>query len=89
MGDECIDIRSKDDQFSVQPIRRSFSMDSSVDRQLYLAVQEALNQQQQQNRQVNELGSIEGCSGRVKRPFFSFGYGNRSRSAVLPVHLDP
>ncbi|KAI4345807.1 hypothetical protein L6164_012901 [Bauhinia variegata] len=90
MGDECIDIRAKDEQFSVQPIRRSFSMDSSGDRQLYLAVQEALQQQQQQlNRQVNEMGSIEGSSGRVKRSFFSFGHGGRSRSAVSPVYLDP
>ncbi|KAK9281226.1 hypothetical protein L1049_004121 [Liquidambar formosana] len=35
-GDECIDVRGKDDQFSIQPIRRSFSMDSATDRQLYL-----------------------------------------------------
>ncbi|KAE9619190.1 hypothetical protein Lal_00047086 [Lupinus albus] len=41
MGDECIDIRTKDDQFSVQSIRRSFSMDSSGDKLFYLAVQEA------------------------------------------------
>lgn len=88
MGDECIDIRAKDDHFSVQPIRRSFSMDSSGDRQFYLAVQEAL---QQQNRKVNEVRSIEGCSGsgRAKRSFFSFGHGSRSRSSVQPVYLDP
>lgn len=90
MGDECIDIRGKDEQFSVQPIRRSFSMDSSGDRQFYLAVQEAL--QQQQKIQVNEVSSIEGCSGssgRAKKSFFSFGYGSRSRSSVQPVYLDP
>ncbi|RVX19203.1 RING-H2 finger protein ATL1 [Vitis vinifera] len=29
MGDECIDVREKDDQFLIQPIRRSFSMDSA------------------------------------------------------------
>ncbi|CAJ1976505.1 unnamed protein product [Sphenostylis stenocarpa] len=90
MGDECIDIRAKDDQFSVQPIRRSFSMDSSGDRHFYLAVQEALRLQ---NRQVNEVSSIECCSGsgsnRVKRSFFSFGHGSRSRSSVQPVSLDP
>ncbi|XWS13831.1 hypothetical protein CRYUN_Cryun36dG0072200 [Craigia yunnanensis] len=34
-GDECIDIRHKDDQFAIQSIRRSISMDSSADRQLY------------------------------------------------------
>jgi len=90
MGDECIDIRAKDNQFSVQPIRRSFSMDSSGDRQFYLAVQEALRLQ---NRQVNEVSSTEGCSGsasnRVKRSFFSFGHGSRSRSSVQPVSLEP
>ncbi|CAI8603060.1 unnamed protein product [Vicia faba] len=102
MGDECIDIRAtKDEQFSVQPIRRSFSMDSSGDRQFYLAVQEALHQQK---RGVNEVNnSIEGCSGggsggcgggggggsgRVKKSFFLFGYGSRSRSSVQPVYLD-
>ncbi|KAJ6827766.1 putative RING-H2 finger protein ATL1 [Iris pallida] len=38
MGDECIDIsRGKDEGFTVQPIRRSFSMDSSSkDRSLFL-----------------------------------------------------
>ncbi|BAT94722.1 hypothetical protein LR48_Vigan09g112600 [Vigna angularis] len=90
MGDECIDIRAKDNQFSVQPIRRSFSMDSSGDRQFYLAVQEALRLQ---NRQVNEVSTTEGCSGsgsnRVKRSFFSFGHGSRSRSSVQPVSLEP
>ncbi|MED6148642.1 hypothetical protein PIB30_054906 [Stylosanthes scabra] len=89
MGDECIDIRgNKDENFSVQPIRRSFSMDSSGDRKFYLAVQQALQQ--------NNNNSIEGCSGvsvsgsgRAKRSFFSFGYGSsRSRSSVLPVVLD-
>ncbi|KAL9243008.1 hypothetical protein vseg_016950 [Gypsophila vaccaria] len=41
MGDECINIRPHDDQFSVhQPIRRSVSMDSAIDRGLYLQVQE-------------------------------------------------
>ncbi|KAK7268750.1 hypothetical protein RIF29_21458 [Crotalaria pallida] len=96
MGDECIDIRAKDEQFLVQPIRRSFSMDSSGDRHFYLAVQEAL-----QNKQINEVSSItsiEGCSGsasasgngRAKRSFFSFGHGSsRSRSSVQPVYLDP
>ncbi|XP_004495316.1 RING-H2 finger protein ATL16 [Cicer arietinum] len=89
-GDECIDVRTKkDEQFSVQPIRRSFSMDSSRDRQFYLAVQEALKQQK---REVNEVNSLEGCSGgsgRAKKSFFSFGYGSRSRSSVQPVYLDP
>ncbi|XP_061348785.1 RING-H2 finger protein ATL1-like [Gastrolobium bilobum] len=84
MGDECISVRAKDGPQSVQPIRRSFSMDSSVDRKFYLPVQQSLQQQ-------NEVNSIEVCgdSGRVKRSFFSFGHGSRSRSAVLPVYLDP
>ncbi|KAE8670398.1 hypothetical protein F3Y22_tig00112159pilonHSYRG00402 [Hibiscus syriacus] len=34
MGDECIDIRYKDEQFTIQPIRRSISMGSSSDRRL-------------------------------------------------------
>ncbi|KAK3041330.1 hypothetical protein RJ639_002311 [Escallonia herrerae] len=52
MGDECIDIRDKDEQFNVQPIRRSFSMDSSADRQLYLAVQDILQQTMHENEIV-------------------------------------
>ncbi|KAJ4722668.1 RING-H2 finger protein [Melia azedarach] len=85
MGDECIDIRDKDDQFAIQPIRRSFSMDSSADPKLYLAIQEAV----QQNRQASEASTIEGCSSRVRRSFFPFGHGRGSRSAVLPVYLEP
>ncbi|RDY00565.1 RING-H2 finger protein ATL16, partial [Mucuna pruriens] len=89
LGDECIGVRAKVERLSVQAMRRSFSMDSSVDRQFYGAVQQAL--QQQQNGPVHEENTIEACgsSGRVKRSFFSFGHGSRSRSAVLPVYLDP
>ncbi|KAK9182837.1 hypothetical protein WN944_025985 [Citrus x changshan-huyou] len=86
MGDECIDIRGKDEQFAIEPIRRSFSMDSSADPKLYLAIQEAV----QQKRQVTEASPIEGCSSRSKRFFFNFGHGSRgSRSAVLPVYSEP
>ncbi|KAJ9154178.1 hypothetical protein P3X46_027541 [Hevea brasiliensis] len=89
MGDECIDIRGKDDQFAIQPIRRSFSMDSSADRQLYLSIQEIV----QQSRQViTEVSPIEGCSstGRPRRTFFSFGHSRGStRCTVLPVYLQP
>lgn len=86
MGDECIDTRGKDDHFAIQPIRRSFSMDSSTDRQLYLAIQEALRQ----SRQLSETSPIEGCSSnRVRRSFFSFGHGSRSRSSILPLSLEP
>lgn len=98
MGDECIDIRGKDEKFSVQPIRRSFSMDSSGDRQLYMAVQEALKKQNRQEVSEVSLSSMEGCSSssgningsaRVKRSFFSFGHSSsRSRSSVLPVSMD-
>ncbi|XP_040998656.1 RING-H2 finger protein ATL16-like [Juglans microcarpa x Juglans regia] len=85
MGDECIDTRSKDEQFAIQPIRRSFSMDSSSDRQLYLAIQEALPQ----NMQVSEVSPIEGSSSRIRRSIFSFGHGSRSRSSILPVYSEP
>ncbi|CAK9175035.1 unnamed protein product, partial [Ilex paraguariensis] len=86
LSHECIDMREKDDQFAVQPIRRSFSMDSASDKQLYLAVQEII---MEQNSVVNEVSSSEGSSSRVRRSFFSFGYGRGSRSAVLPIHLEP
>ncbi|PIN07739.1 hypothetical protein CDL12_19691 [Handroanthus impetiginosus] len=86
MGDECIDNRKKDEQFVVQPIRRSFSMDSAADTQLYLAVQEIMQ------RVNNEVCPNEDCSSssssRVKRSFFSFGQGRCSRSAVQPVALE-
>ncbi|KAG7991832.1 hypothetical protein I3843_02G098200 [Carya illinoinensis] len=85
MGDECIDTRGKDEQFAIQPIRRSFSVDSSSDRQLYLAIQEALRQ----NMQFSEVSPIEGCSSRIRRSFFSFGHGSRSRSSILPVYSEP
>ncbi|OIT20706.1 PREDICTED: RING-H2 finger protein ATL16-like [Nicotiana attenuata] len=84
MGDECINIRNKDDEFAIQPIRRSFSMDSATDRQLYVAVQEIIQQQ----RQVIDVSSSEGSSSRVKRSFFSFGHGKGSKNAVLPIHLE-
>lgn len=83
MGDECIDVRGKDDQFSIQPIRRSFSMDSSADRQLYLSVQEIM----QQNSNLHEFSAGEGSS-RVRRSFFSFGHGRRPRNAVLPIQFE-
>ncbi|KAG7611689.1 Zinc finger RING-type [Arabidopsis suecica] len=96
MGDECIDIRrGKDEQFgSIQPIRRSISMDSSADRQLYLAVQEAIRK----NREVPVVGDGGGCSSssgnvsnsKVKRSFFSFGSSRRSRSSsILPLYFEP
>lgn len=71
MGDEGINLREKDDQFFVQPIRRSFSMDSAVDRDVYLSVQEILRQ----NR-----GESEESGSRSRRSIFSRG----SRNSVLP-----
>lgn len=83
MGDECIDIREKDNQFSVQPIRRSFSMDSAADRHVYLSVQEIIRE----NRHMGEIRNDEERVSRVRRPFFSLGHGRGSRSAVLPVEF--
>ncbi|CAI9118211.1 OLC1v1019746C1 [Oldenlandia corymbosa var. corymbosa] len=92
MGDECIDIRKKDEKFtSIQPIRRSFSMDSASDAHLYLAVQQIINQHQNQLNEV--ISPVEGSTSSsrvIKRSFFSFGHGRSSRSAaVLPLHVEP
>ncbi|CAI0559035.1 unnamed protein product [Linum tenue] len=95
-GDECIDLtRGKEDRFGIQPIRRSFSMDSSVDCQLLLKIQEIVQQQSSSvsnDRQNAEVGiPVEGCSGgssRSRRNFFSFGHNRASKNAVLPVSLD-
>lgn len=67
-------------RFLVQPIRRSFSMDSAADRCVYLSVQEILRQ----NRQLSEVPSNEEGGSRSRRSFFSFGHGRGSRNAVLP-----
>lgn len=80
VGDECIDIRQKDEQFAIQPIRRSFSMDSAADRQLYLAVQKTVLQQKQRHEIISPG---EGSSCRInKKSFFSFGYGRGSKNSV-------
>ncbi|KAL7113078.1 hypothetical protein ACP275_04G041100 [Erythranthe tilingii] len=87
MGDEGINVvREKDEQFcGVQPIRRSFSMDSAVDRHVYLSVQEILRQ----NRQLSEVRNYEESSGsRSRRSIFSFGHGRgSSRKSVLPFEF--
>ncbi|XP_010940607.1 RING-H2 finger protein ATL16-like [Elaeis guineensis] len=85
MGDECIDVRGKDEQFSIQPIRRSFSMDSSSDRQLYMAVRKILQQNPHFQDVSAEESSSSSNSGRIRRSFFSFGQSRISRSAVLPI----
>ncbi|CAL9112415.1 unnamed protein product [Musa textilis] len=84
MGDECIDTRAKDGQLRVQPIRRSFSMDSSSDRQLYMAVQKIMRQ----NPHFQEAtgGESSSTSGRIRRSLFSFH--RHSRSAVLLVQIE-
>ncbi|TKY52731.1 RING-H2 finger protein ATL16 [Spatholobus suberectus] len=84
MGDECIDIRKKDEQFFIQPIRRSFSMDSAHDRQTCLDAQVII----QQNRHQNEASASEDCSSRCRRAFFPFCYGKGSKNAVLPLEND-
>ncbi|XP_031265814.1 RING-H2 finger protein ATL16-like [Pistacia vera] len=83
MGDECIDIREKDDRFPIQPIRRSFSLDSAADRQLYLTVQAIV----QQNGHHREVNTNEECSTRSQRAFLPFRHGRGSRNAVLPVEF--
>ncbi|KAJ4726863.1 putative Ring finger protein [Melia azedarach] len=83
MGDECIHVREKDDQFSIHPIRRSFSLDSAADRQLYLTVQAIV----QQNGHRGEVNTNEECSSRIRRSFFPFRQGRGSRNAVLPVEF--
>ncbi|KAJ9176430.1 hypothetical protein P3X46_011740 [Hevea brasiliensis] len=84
MGDECIDIRGIDDQFSVQPMRRSFSLDSAVDRQLYSGVQATI----QQNTHQRGISSNEESSNRVQRSFFPFGHDRVSRKkAVHPIEF--
>ncbi|KAK7336855.1 hypothetical protein VNO77_17405 [Canavalia gladiata] len=82
MGDECIDVGKKDEQFCIQPIRRSFSMDSAIDRQVYLDVQTII---QHNNRHQNEASGSEDCSSRARRSFFPFRYGRGSKTAVLPL----
>lgn len=84
MGDECIDVRGKDDQFFIQPIRRSFSLDSAVDRQLYTSVQAII----QQSTHHKEIGTTEESSNRLRKSIFPFGHGKGSRKVVLPIEFD-
>lgn len=91
MGDECIGVNTRrkgDEQFLIQPIRRSISMDSAADRQLFMAVQEIRNSLNHVDlTEVNDGCSSSGnSSSRIRRGFFSFGHG---RSAILPFHLKP
>ncbi|RZS10507.1 hypothetical protein BHM03_00041744 [Ensete ventricosum] len=72
MGDECIDVRERDKRLRVQPMRRSFSMDSSDDRQLWMALQRML----QQNSQLQDVGgeSSSSSTSGLQRSFLSFAY---------------
>lgn len=81
MGDECIDVRKNDDQFTVQSLRRSFSMDSANARQVFYDVQAII----QQNRHQNEASASEDCNCRGRRLFFPFRYGRGSKNAILPL----
>ncbi|XP_041003258.1 RING-H2 finger protein ATL16-like [Juglans microcarpa x Juglans regia] len=85
MGDECIDTRKKDDQFSIQPIRRSFSMDSAADQQLYLTVQEITLRNRDHS---HEDGTSEAYDSRGRRSFFPFRHGRGSRKAILPIESE-
>ncbi|KAH1081434.1 hypothetical protein J1N35_021195 [Gossypium stocksii] len=78
MGDECIDVRQKDEDFSIQPIRRSFSLDSAVDRQLYQSVQAIV----QQNTHPGGITTTEECSNRCRTFLFPFEHGPRPRNAA-------
>lgn len=87
MGDEWIDNRRRD---VVQPIRRSFSMDSAADSQLYLAVQEIIQRHSHVNNELlNHNEDSSSSTSRVKKSFFSFGQGRCSRNAVQSVALEP
>lgn len=95
MGDECINLRHKDEQFEVEkPIRRSFSMDSAADRGLILQVQEIVRQNHMQlcanNNEVSSTSTSsssithEECNnnvsnGRVRKSSF-FSFGHARRS---------
>lgn len=100
-GDECINTRGRYDQFgAIQPIRRSISMDSSADRQLYMAIQEVISRRNGLIPMAGDGGGYtEDCSSSdggggsnrvMKRCFFSFGSSRGSRSSsILPVYLEP
>ncbi|KDP26545.1 hypothetical protein JCGZ_17703 [Jatropha curcas] len=83
-GDECIDVRGKDHQFSIQPIRRSFSLDSAVDRQLYSSVHAII----QQHRHQIGMNTNEESSNSVQRLLLPFGHARGSRKAVFPIEFE-
>lgn len=102
MGDEWIDMRSvkDDDVFKIQPIRRSISMDSCNDPQLYSMVQEVLARHHRMKSSgivtnddddmgCNFSNGIGSSSSRFKKALFSFGSGRCCKGScnVLPTHV--
>ncbi|XP_059318709.1 RING-H2 finger protein ATL1-like [Lycium ferocissimum] len=83
MGDECINGRGKDAHFSVEPIRRSFSMDSAADRHVYLSVQEMICHNGHLSQVRNNGESSSSSSRSIRKSIFSFGH-RRSKTSVLP-----
>ncbi|WMV47355.1 hypothetical protein MTR67_040740 [Solanum verrucosum] len=81
MGDECVNVRDKDALFSVEPIRRSFSMDSAADRHVYLSVQQMIRHNRQLISEMRNNG--ESSSRSIRKSIFSFGH-RRSKTSVLP-----
>lgn len=85
-GDECIDVRRNlEDEFCVQPIRRSFSMDSSTDKQLYLSVQRVLQKNPQLLDETASSSDAGTTASRFRRSVFSLGHIRGSKNAILPV----
>ncbi|CAN6461550.1 unnamed protein product [Victoria cruziana] len=88
-GDECINVRERDEQFCVEPIRRSFSMDFDADRHLYISLADIFAQNPHLRDVTGNTG--EGCSSssRGRRTFFPFGHGRGiPRNAVLPIKVE-
>lgn len=85
-GDECIDVRRNlEDEFCVQPIRRSFSMDSSTDKQLCLSVQRVLQKNLQFLEETASSSDAGTSASRFRRSVFSLGHIRGSKNAILPV----
>lgn len=87
-GDEHIDTRREEEGLGVVPMRRSFSMDSSNDKRLCMALQKILQGSAVAGSEtgIDESSSSGGAgTGKLRRPFFSFNQNRCSRSAVLPI----
>ncbi|KAJ8558140.1 hypothetical protein K7X08_004906 [Anisodus acutangulus] len=86
MGDECINVRGKDAQFTVEPIRRSFSMDSAADRHVYLSVQDMIRHNRHLSEVRNNGESSSTSSRSIRKSIFFFGH-RRSKTSVLPFEI--